>query len=270
MMERILRDDARLPAYLLLIIIMAFFLTGCATLYNEATGRNEMVFFSPDQEIALGNDIDKEIRKKYKVVDDSRMQARLDAVGSTIADVSDRQSVPYKFILVEQEDINAFTIPGGNVYVTTALMEAVDSNDELASVIAHETGHIAARHPIKRLEATYGYTFLAGFAVGLLNPSSNTEVARARQIQGLMNTVYNFVVLGYGRRDELAADSLGLRYMQRAGYDQRAMISFMTKLMENEPKMPEWTVFMQSHPYMKDRIAAMEEYLAEQDAESVL
>ncbi len=269
-MKRILRDDIQGPIFFLLIAVMSLSLTGCATSYNEATGRKELAFFSPDQEIALGNDIDKEIREKYKVIDDSRTQARLNSVGSTIADVSDRQSVPYKFILVELEDINAFTIPGGNVYVTTGLMKAVDSNDELASVIAHEIGHVAARHPIKRIEATYGYTFLTGFALAFLNPGSTAEVERARQVQGLMNTVYNFVVLGYSRRDELAADVLGLRYMQRAGYDQRAMISFMTKLMEIEPKMPEWTVFTRSHPYMKDRIAAMEEYLAVQNAEPAM
>ncbi|MDP3788872.1 MAG: M48 family metalloprotease, partial [Candidatus Omnitrophota bacterium] len=133
---------------------------------------------------------------------------------------------------------------------------------ELAGVIGHEIGHIAARHPVKRLEATLGYSVLSAVAIALA--SHDTESAAAvKNIREISGLVYRFIELGYSRNDEMAADSLALRYTKRAGYKPAAVLTFMEKLLRQEQSGSEWLIFMRSHPHTSDRIAAIRKQLEE-------
>lgn len=249
-----------------LFLSVVLFLTGCATVYNVATGRKEYVVIGTRQEMSLGRDLDKQILSKYKASDDKSMNDRLQDVGRRIADASDRQDIQYTFKVVESDAINAFTIPGGYVYATTGLMNAVSSDDELAAVMAHEVGHVAARHSIKRLEASLGYSILSQIAFSFVRPDSTSEVERIRNIRKATNTIYRLIELGYSRNDEMVADSLALRYTKKAGYDPVAVLTFMEKLLKKEQPGSEWFVFMRSHPHTKDRIEAIKKQLEENDA----
>ncbi len=255
--------DSKHRFIIVLFLSTALFLTGCAAVYNVATGRKEYVVIGTRQEVSLGRDLDKQILRKYKVSDDKSMDDRLKAIGERIADASDRQDIEYSFKVVEFDAINAFTIPGGYVYATTALMNAVSNDDELAGVMAHEVGHVAARHSIKRLEASLGYSILSQIAFSFVRPDSTSEVERIRNIRKATNTVYRLIELGYSRQDELVADSLALRYTKKAGYDPVAVLTFMEKLLEKEDPGSEWFVFMRSHPHTKDRVEAIKKQLEE-------
>ncbi len=246
-----------------LFLSAALFLTGCAAVYNVATGRKEYVVIGTRQEMSLGRNLDKQILGKYKASDDENMDDRLQAVGKRIADASDRQDIEYTFKVVESDAINAFTIPGGYVYATTGLMNAVSNDDELAGVIAHEVGHVAARHSIKKLEASLGYSILSQIIFSFARPDSVSEVERIRNIRKATSTIYRLIELGYSRQNEMAADSLALRYTKKAGYDPVAVLTFMEKLLEKERPGSKWLVFMRSHPYMKDRIEAIKKQLEE-------
>jgi len=224
-------------------------LSGCATIYNPATGQKETVFVTTADERAIGANMAPQIEKKFKVDEDSFIQTRIRTIGNTIAKVSDRQDLPYYFGVLKGKDVNAFTTPGAYVYLFRALVDKTDSDSELASVIAHEVGHVAARHAAKKMEAEMGYNILMTIA---FSKESKPELERYIDIG------FNIVALGYSREDELFADKLAVRYLVRAGYNPYGMISFMKKLEEIEKEEGVAPIYiLNSHPYMSQRIEAV-------------
>ncbi|MCX5706362.1 MAG: M48 family metallopeptidase [Candidatus Omnitrophica bacterium] len=228
------------------IILSALLLlaSGCTTIYNPATQRREMILINTENEIALGIDMDKQIRRELKVWDDPQMQKRLDEIGQKVATTSDRQDLKYNFKIVKDEEFNAFAIPGGFVYVNSGLIKAAD-DDELAAVVAHEIAHTAARHSVKRRQANLGYQLIMNIALGA---SGQQAVLQAVDIS------FNLVSLGYSRQDEFLADKLGVKYTYLSGYNPIGMVTFFQKL--DKQKKPGITppVFLSSHPPVKDRI----------------
>lgn len=221
-------------------------LSGCVTIYNPATQRKETLLIDTAGEIALGRDINMQMQKKLKILTAPQMQRRLDSIGGKVAAMSDRQDLGYFFRIVNDKELNAFAIPGGFIYVNSGLMDTATDN-ELACVLGHEIGHIAARHSVKKLQATLGYQFILSIALGL---SSQQVMGQA------MDTIFNLISLGYSRQDELLADKLAARYAQRAGFNPYAMVTFLEKLSkEAESKGPNFNlVFLSSHPPIQERI----------------
>ncbi|MDD5561272.1 MAG: M48 family metallopeptidase [Candidatus Omnitrophica bacterium] len=219
-------------------------LSGCTTIYNPATGQRETIFIDTKTEVSLGLDMAKEISSQMKMVDDPKMRERLEKIAKRIAAVSDRQDIDYHFNIVKEKEFNAFAIPGGNVYVNSGLMEA-SSDDELAAVVGHEVGHIAARHSVKRLQAALGYQLLSSIALGL---SGQKNVLQA------VDVVFNVVALGYSRKDEYLADRLGVKYANAAGFDAYGMVTFFQKLKEQGKNTSLSLVFLSSHPPIDERI----------------
>ena len=132
----------------LLLILVILCCSGCATVYNPATGRQELILIDTPTEVALGRNVAKGITKEYTLSRDPSRLARLKKIGTKIASVSDRSNLTYHFHAVEDEELNAFALPGGYVYINTGLMDET-TDDELACVLGHELGHVAARHSIK-------------------------------------------------------------------------------------------------------------------------
>lgn len=225
---------------------LLFFLSGCATMYNPATQRNEMVLIDTKSEVALGQDMDSQIRIQLKIIEDPQRQARLNVIGGKVASFSDRPDLVYHFRIVDDKDLNAFTIPGGFVYVNLGLMDSA-SDDELACVLGHEIGHVAARHSVKRLQAQMGYQLVMGIALGASDSSA---------IGDAIGIVFNLVNLGYGRKDEFLADKLAVKYAYRAGFDPHGMATFFEKLKQEAKARGENSslVFLSSHPPIDQRI----------------
>lgn len=245
---------------------MALMLVGCATVYNPATGRKEAVFINTAQEKSIGDEVEEEILRRYRLSLDPAKNERTRRVGRDLSAACSRTDVDCEFSVVESEDINAFALPGGSVFVTTALLDAVESDDELVSVVGHEVGHICARHPVKRLESQLGYSFLVDLAYALDTRPPAEKNRMWEDITMATDITFNIIALGYSRNDEILADRLGAIYAEKAGYDPEGAIRFLKKLEKEEAAGPGWLVFTRSHPYIRDRIKALEEWTAEKKA----
>lgn len=231
--------------YIILLMIM-FLFTGCATIYNPATQRNELILIDTGSEVSLGKAMSKQINSEYKISKDPSWNERLNRVGQQVAASSDRQDLKYQFFVIEDNDLNAFALPGGFIYVNSAVLKEA-SDDELACVLAHEIGHVAARHSVKKLQVALGYQIVMSLAFG---KSSAVDLSRA------INVVFNVVSLGYSREDERLADRLAVKYAYKSRYRPEAMISFFNKLKDQSQKRGQGynLAFLSSHPPVDERI----------------
>jgi predicted Zn-dependent protease len=229
------------------ILVLVLFFVGCATIYNPATQRTEYYFIDDTAEVTMGKNISQDITKENKVLNDPARLRYVRELGAKIAQVSDRNYLTYHFSILDEGGINAFSLPGGYIFVNKGLLDAADT-EEVAFVLAHEIAHVAARHSVKRLQASLGMSLLLGLA---LKDVESTSINRA------VNIVYNVVTLGYSRGDELLADSLAVQYMHRAGFNPQAGVSLMQKLKESRNDYT--LVFLSSHPPPEQRIKNIEE-----------
>jgi len=230
----------------LIYIFIILFISGCATVYNPATQRQEFVLIDTGSEVSLGKSMSAEINRDNKISSGSLLNKRLETIGQKVAMASDRNELEYHFFVLENEDLNAFALPGGFIYVHKAVLDAA-SDDELACVLAHEIGHVAARHSAKRLETVLGYQIVMSLA---FRKASSLDLYRA------INVVFNVVALGYSREDERLADRLAVKYSHKSGYNPEAMVSFFGKLKaQAENKGSGYNlVFLSSHPPIEERI----------------
>lgn len=235
-----------------ILILTLVCLTGCTRAYNIATQQEELTFYSTPREVSIGQSIARAVEKQYELLDDILLQNRVEAIGSRIAAVSDRQDISFHFKAIVEEEVNAFALPGGFVYVTSGLLEKA-SDDELACVLGHEVGHIVARHSIKRLQASLGYNLLRVLLA---------QAPEAGKVVTTADIAFVQIMAGYSREDELLADRLGARYARLAGFNPEAMISFLEKLQEitrHKPLRPR--AYIQTHPFVPDRIRVVKQEL---------
>ena len=202
---------------------------------------------SPQQEVAIGRQINQGLLEsgKVKLSKDARINQYVQEIGQRLATTSDRPDLPYTFQVVRDNSINAFATMGGFVYLHTGLIKTADNEAELASVIAHEIGHIVGRHSITQLRNT-------ALAQGLLSAAG---LETKTWVQLGVNLAYN---LPNSRKDELEADRLGLNNLAEAGYAPTAMISLMGKLAQQGGSTP---TILSTHPATGDRILALQKQL---------
>ncbi len=204
---------------------------------------------SNSQEVRLGQQINQQLfqQGKFRVSRDHRLTIYVNEIGQYLAQNSQRSDIPYTFQLVDDRAINAFATMGGFVYINRGTMEAADTEAELASVIAHEIGHIVARHAITQMRDVALSQGLMG-AAGL---QESTMVQLGVQLA---------VNLPTSREAELEADQLGLKNLRRAGYAPIGMINFMQKLLkQGNGGTPE---ILNTHPDTRNRIIALQKAIA--------
>lgn len=222
--------------------------------FDTSGGEEDVVFMSTDGEVNLGDSLAKSVEKKFQLVKDEAVQKRADEIGQKIAAICDRKDIIYRFRVIDLKDgdrdedkpvINAFALPGGYVYVFKDLYDKAENDDELAGVIAHETGHIVARHSAKRMQAAFGANLLMIIA-------SQTSTQNAGKAYAAINSLMQ----SYGREDETFADKLAVKYTRKAGYNPEGVVSFLQKLMELQKKEPlRPYISERSHPYLSIRIS---------------
>jgi len=245
----------------LLGVFSTVYLWGCATIYNPATERNEFIFIDSQTEYAVGKNVVPELLRKHPLCNDPVLKARLTSIGGRIAVVSDRKDIEYNFSVLEDKELNALTLPGGWIYVNRGLMEAFN-DDELAYVVAHEVGHVAARHIVKKMQASMAYELILGAA---LSGAGRRNTNSAKQIAIGVDAVYNLLSLSYSRRDEYEADKLAVKYMQKAGFKARASITALEKLKRQEDTQAGILKYFRTHPYPDDRINFLRKIFPEID-----
>lgn len=189
---------------------------------NPATGEKQFAaLMPPGQEAGVGAQEHANVIKTYGNPLEGSAQAYVNKVGQRVAKDTERRDVAYKFYLLDSPEVNAFALPGGYVYVTRGLMAQANSEAELAGVLAHEIGHITARHSAER----YSRGVLTTLGAAVI--AAATDSADAARVAGLGSDLY---IKSYSRSQESQADELGIRYLDRAGYDVNAMASFLESM----------------------------------------
>lgn len=228
-------------------------LVACET--NPATGERMISLMSPEQEQKIGAaESPKAVQEFGGLYRDPELTRYIDSVGQLLARTTETPNQKFTFVVIDSDVVNAFALPGGYVHVTRGLLALANNEAEAAGVIAHETGHVVARHAAQRTTQATGASILAA-AAGLLLGSD----LAAQAGQGLAGAY----VAHYSRDQEFEADKLGVRYLRRAGFDPEAMADFLSNLEANselESKVAgvkdTGLDIMASHPRTPDRVRA--------------
>ena len=207
---------------------------------------------SDQQEVALGKQMRQQLidNNKIKVYQNRRLNRYIQSIGRELATVSDRPNLPYTFTIVENNQVNAFATMGGFIYLHTGLITTADNEAELASVIAHEIGHVVGKHSqdqIRQQALTQGLLTAAGL--------DSTQLVQLGVTLALD--------LPHSREDEYEADLLGLKMLKSAGYAPGAMVDFMGKLQKSGGNTPS---FLSTHPAARERVVALKQEIPETEA----
>ncbi len=232
-------------------------IASCAV--NPVTGKRELSLYSEQQEIAMGKEVDGQIRSQYGFYDDPALNDYVNRVGLTMAPHTHRSRLEYHFAVLDSPVINAFAVPGGYVYVTRGILALMKSEAELAVVLGHELGHVNARHSIKRMsEQTL---FGLGLAVGSALSKTVSDIA------GIAGLGMQLLFLKYSRDDERQADQLGIEYSRKGGYNPGEMIGFFESLEKMGDLSGRQTIpgFLSTHPLTSERIQNTKDILLETD-----
>lgn len=254
------------PRLLIAGVILAVAVGGyfLRTSVNPITGRTERVALSVQDEVALGLQAAPEMAQMHGgLSSDAAAQALVDRVGGSLVSAlrelfpGGENPYPFEFhVLADREVVNAFALPGGQVFITEALLGRLETEGQVAGVLAHEIGHVVERHGAERL-AQQGLMQGVVGAVGVAayDPDRPETAAAA----ALAQAIGTLVTLKYGRQDELESDEYGVRISAAAGYDPRAMIRVMEILRDASGERGGPPEFLSTHPDPGNRIERIQE-----------
>jgi beta-barrel assembly-enhancing protease len=255
-----------LIAIILALGAIATYYFGTEKFENPVTGRVQRVALSPKEEIALGlNSAPEMARQHGGLYPDQRYQDLVTSVGERLVRSNPAiNQTPYYFqfhLLADPQTVNAFALPGGQIFITFGLLRLLDNEDEVAGVLGHEIGHVVGRHSNEQMAK-------AQLSQGLVNAvvmAGGSEYGMtAGQIAQFVSQLKN---TAYGREDELESDQLGVRFMVRAGYDPNALIRVMEVLKKAAAGRapPE---FLSTHPDPDNRVQRIKEAIQRAKSES--
>lgn len=202
------------------------------------------------QERTWGRGVARSIVAQQGTLDDALLNRWVNRVGSSLASHSVRGDLPYTFTIIDSEEVNAFSVPGGYIFVDAGLLNFVHSDDELAAVLGHEIGHVERRHVVTLTQKAKALEIILDVA-GIFAPG----ISRFGNLAG------NLTLYKMARVDELQADQYGLMLMSQAGYDPEAMVSFLTRLGEDSPHAHrQLKHYFETHPALPDRVAHLKGY----------
>ena len=245
----------------LVMVAFAYFSYLSKTQENALTGEKQKVSMTPEQEVAMGLQSAPQMAQEYGgLYPDNEVQNQVKAVGMKLVNTFNQElaakgiSNPYKFnfyVLRDPKTINAFALPGGQVFITAGLLSRLKSEDQLAGVLGHEIGHVIHRHSSVQMAKSEFLQGLAGAAMASAGDMGAGQIA---------SYVAQMKMLKYGRDDELQSDEFGVKAMIQSGYNPEAMIEVMEILAEaSGGREPE--EFMSSHPSPSNRIEKIKEHI---------
>lgn len=260
-------NTSRLKGTLILALIIAGFsyFKYCSTkTFNEYTGKYQHVGISPEDEIALGlNSAPAMIQQHGGLHPDQRGQDIVKKVGNRLVQNTIANKTPYQYdfhLLADDQVINAFALPGGQVFITAALFNQLKTEDQLAGVFGHEIGHVIARHGGERITQNEFFEGLSGAAT-VATGDYNT----GQSVAAMLN---QFFSMPYGRDQELQSDEIGVKLLMDAGYNPEEMISVMEilKAASGPNRTPER---LSTHPDPENRIEKIKEAIQKYKGQAV-
>jgi predicted Zn-dependent protease len=226
---------------------------------NPVTGRKQRLALTVQEEIALGLQAAPEMAAQFGGLHpDEEAQNTVDRIGAALSGHIPTAAATYPFyfyVLADTQTVNAFALPGGQIFITAALYERLETEGQLAGVLAHEIGHVVGRHSAEQMakaQLTQGLTSAVGVAAADMSSAQMAAV------------VGQFVNMRYGRDHELESDRLAVRYMAKAGYDPRAMVRVMEILAQASGGGGGQPEFMSTHPSPENRIERIHAAVAEE------
>jgi predicted Zn-dependent protease len=237
------------------VVFVGLMALSVACVRNPVTGKREVSLISQPDEIAMGKEAAAGVMRTIGPYSDPRLENYVNEVGQKIAKTTERPNLPWQFHVLDDPTVNAFALPGGPVFVTRGIMAYLTSEAELASVMGHECGHVAAKHSVAMISKAE----IADLGVGI----GSIFVPGFGRFGGAIGAGVQLLFLKYSRDAELQADGLGFRYAYRLGYDVRAMTDLFGMLdavgKREGGRLPEW---LATHPNPGNRLANVQEWLA--------
>jgi predicted Zn-dependent protease len=206
---------------------------------------------SSDQERAIGEQNSAEINAQLPIVTDAVINSYITALGDSIARVTSMRDLDWKFYVVNLNQVNAFSLPGGFIYINRGLIESTDRLDELAGVLGHEIGHVVQRHSVKQMEKSQKVGIVATIACTL------TSLCDSGLGQAAVNIGGSVLIARYSRKDELQADSEAVENVLKAGIDPEgvpALFEVLIRQRETDPGIVEG--WFATHPLEESRVEA--------------
>ncbi len=224
---------------------------------NPITGEKQHIGMSEEEEIAIGLRSAPEMAKQFGgLSQNAESRAVVEQIGNEVVQQSVAKESKYKFnfhLLADPKTVNAFALPGGQIFITEALLGRLKTKAQLAGVLGHEVGHVLARHSAEQMAKQKLTSGLTTAAVIGVDPTAG-GAQMAQMVAGLIN-------MKYGRADELESDKLGLRLMSEAGYDPRALVGVM-EILANASGGSRQPEFASTHPSPENRVQKIEQELA--------
>jgi len=234
------------------VIAVALIVGAVSCAVNPVTGKKELMLMSSSDELAMGQQTDPQILQTYGKYEDADLARYVSALGKRLGALSHQPNLAYSIQVLDSPVVNAFAVPGGYVYLTRGILAYLNDEAELAGVVAHEIGHIAARHSAQQ----YSKAQFAQLGLGLGSAVSKTF----RKYAGIAQAGVGLLFLSFSRSNEREADALGVEYSAKAGYDSNHMANLFVSLERLNPGesrggLPGW---FSTHPNPENRIAAIQ------------
>jgi len=234
----------------LAIVAFAFFKKCNNKTHNPYTDRVQNISMTSDEEIAIGLQSAPQMAQQHGgLYPDEKLQSYIDMVGKKLVNSSMAKETPYQYefhLLADPNTINAFALPGGQIFITYALLSKLENEDQVAGVLGHEIGHVLGRHSAERIaEHEFWKTISTGASVGA-------------DAGSIVNSIGQNVLLGNGRDDELESDKLGVLFMINSGYNPEEMIGVM-KILKTAAGPNRTPEFQSTHPDPENRIEKIKE-----------
>jgi predicted Zn-dependent protease len=230
---------------------------------NPITGERQRVQLSVQQEIALGRQSVDDVARQYnnRIDLDPPITQYINRVGQRVVTQSKARKIPYPYqfhLIYDPRTINAFALPGGQIFITTALLGRLNSEAQLAGVLGHEVGHVVGRHGSEHLAKQQ----LGGALANAVGIATSDGYGGGRQAQVVAQAVNQMLSLKYGRNDELESDRLGLAFMTEAGYDPRGLVQLM-QILDSSRSGGEPPEFLSTHPNPGNRVVKLKELITQ-------
>ena len=213
---------------------------------------------STQQEVQMGTEYSQQINSQLPIVKDPEVQRYINVLGDSIAKLADDRSLGWQFFVVNANEVNAFAVPGGYIYVNRGLIERTQRLDQLAGVLGHEIGHVTRRHSVQQMEKAQGAN------VGVTLACVLTSVCNSQAASAAINVGGSALFAKFSRNDEAEADAEGVKNVTRAGIDPRGIPEMFKILLDERNRSPgavdSWFA---THPLEEDRIKATQAQISQ-------